>query len=270
MLDVVIPHLNSPRLENCITSLLDTTPNGVIQSLALVDQSGQERSFFGVDFHVKCAHQVGFARAANLGMSLGRAPYVLLLNDDCTFLDSSWWYGILKTFETHNNLLCVNPSSPYNPGQSCPFSVPQHITKEKYAALLKPDLLDGICMWAPVFSREQLAKVPGSAPGLWFDERFWPGGGEDYDMNRRAALVGLRCVGTGLSWVWHWWHTTKVWGQTEAKYDGGTFQLKWSSETDTPDIFGERGLRTTPPNKTLEGGVAWPNLVDYVNIREAS
>lgn len=255
MLDVVIPHLNAPYLLWCIESLRRLTPSGVLASVVVVDQSREQKALDGVDYHVLCKDQVGFARAVNVGMGMGRAPYVMVLNDDCEFLDSRWWYGILKTFETHADLLCVNPSSPNNPGAENKFKEPKEVTSREYSRLLSGQIADGICMWAPVFSREQLNKVQGSRQGLWFDERFWPGGGEDYDMGRRAALSGLRCVGTNMSWVWHWWHATEVGGEKTAKYDGGTFERKWSDDNcDRPDLFGSTGTRHVPKNKTLEGG----------------
>lgn len=254
MLDVVVPHLNAPYLVWCLESLRQFTPTGVLASVSVIDQSGKPDLYLrNVDYHVRCREQVGFARAANLGISLGRAPYVMVLNDDCQFLDRRWWYGVMKTFETHPNLLCVNPSSPYNPGHSCNFTQPEDIKPSDYSSLLNGSVLDGICMWAPVFHRQRLNEVKGVKPGLWFDERFWPGGGEDYDLNRRAALSGMRCVGTGWSWVWHWWHATEFGGKKEAKYDGGTFERKWRADDQSPDLFGNTGLKDVPMNQTLEG-----------------
>lgn len=253
MLDVVIPHLNSKYLDNCLRSLKDKTPSGILSSITLVDQSTSPQSRVGqVDNHL-LTRQVGFARAANMGISLGHAPYVMVLNDDCQFLDDRWWWGILKTFNTHENLLCVNPSSPHNPGTSSEYRAPQQITAQVYSSLLNGKLLDGICMWAPVFRRETLNSVPGCSPGLWFDELFWPGGGEDYDLNRRAYLSGLRCVGTEWSWVWHWWHSTELGGKKEAKNDGGTFNNKWKNDTQVPDLFGKEGNSFIPQNRNLSG-----------------
>jgi hypothetical protein len=37
------------------------------------------------------------------------------------------------------------------------------------------------------------------------NERFYPGGGEDYDFNRRAKVHGFSCISTTQSWVFHHW-----------------------------------------------------------------
>jgi len=253
VLDVVIPHLNSPYIHKCVDSLRQYTPTGVLSSVVVLDQ-GDKQIETKADFHVRCATQIGFARAANLGMSMGRAPYVMVLNDDCEFLDCRWWYGILKTFSQHRNLLCVNPSSPRNPGEDSKYLSPSLITKDVYSTLLAGRLLDGICMWAPVFDRSKLSGVQGCKPGLWFDELYWPGGGEDYDLGRRASLSGMRCVGTEWSWVWHWWHQTTMGGKQAAKHDGGTYDCKWGTPTEhSPDLFGHTGSKVVVDNKTLEG-----------------
>ena len=47
-----------------------------------------------------------------------------------------------------------------------------------------------------------------------FDERHWPGEGEDYDMMGRLYLAGYRALSTSLSWVWHHW------GQSKDEPDG--------------------------------------------------
>ena len=38
-----------------------------------------------------------------------------------------------------------------------------------------------------------------------FDERFYPGGGEDYDWVARCYSAGYRAISTSKSWVWHHW-----------------------------------------------------------------
>jgi GT2 family glycosyltransferase len=234
------------------------TPNGIIQSVTVIDQSQSPLpNLYGpaVDFYVHCNSQLGFARAANLGLSMGRARYCMILNDDVQFINRGWWYGIMSTFARHDNLLCVSPSSPYNPPtDESPYRAPADITETVYQSLLNHSLLDGICMWAPVFDRQQLDKVPEIKPGLWFDERFWPGGGEDYDMNRRASLAGLRCVGTSESWAWHWWHSTSVGGKQQAKYDGGIFERKWrGADGEQPDLAGNKGRKEIDVSIQLTG-----------------
>lgn len=81
-----------------------------------------------------------------------------------------------------------------------------------YVDMLAGDMnwavVDGFPCWLPVFKRDRLLEF-----GL-FDERFFPGGGEDYDMMARAYQAGYRMLASSRSWVWHWW------GQSKDEHDG--------------------------------------------------
>ena len=63
--------------------------------------------------------------------------------------------------------------------------------------------------WCAVFKREILVNEIGL-----FDERFFPGSAEDYDMMGKIYAAGYRALATSLSWVWHWW------GQSKDEPDG--------------------------------------------------
>ena len=128
------------------------------------------------------------------------------------------------------------------------------------ADLGKGHIIDGICMFCTMFRRDVLDKVAGVIPGkVWFDERFHSGG-EDYDLVRRAYMTkimanehqGYRSLGTGLSYIWHWWYSTKKddTGEAGVKYDGGTFIEKWKGDLqgESPDIYGKNGLQIVPTN----------------------
>ena len=80
----------------------------------------------------------------------------------------------------------------------------------------KRGVIDGIAMWFPIFRREFFDKV-----GL-FSEHYYPGGGEDYDLNARAYSCAwpiereecddnyhYRLVSSMKSWVWHHWGQSK-------------------------------------------------------------
>jgi hypothetical protein len=63
-------------------------------------------------------------------------------------------------------------------------------------------VIDGVTMYASVCHTQRFLEI-----GL-LDEKFFPGSGEDYDYSCRAAMVGYRCVGTTLSYVFHHWSMT--------------------------------------------------------------
>ncbi len=200
---------------------------------------------------------LGFSKAMNTGIKLAQTEYVTLANDDIEFMNEAWWQGVLDTFAMDHHIIAVNPNSPkegswgyglrtdnmdtWQPaGQWATFDdtklsvVPkkpdgskfdykEEFTEEDYQFLLNSHpqwqpstLCDGIAMWCTIFKRDAFQKV-----GL-LDEQFYPGGGEDYDMNCRAYSCSYptpretcnpefhyRMVGTTKSWVWHHWGKSK-------------------------------------------------------------
>jgi len=228
-----------------------------------------------VDVHIRPNRNLGFAKACNWGIRLSDTPFVTLMNDDVEMLNVKWWDGIIETFKRYDKqALCVNPSSPRNPRASgdIPVNHPgwdykEEFTEEEYDKMVKEigkgHIIDGICMWCPVFKREALDKVKGNIPGVWLDEVFWPGGGEDYDMNRRGYLTknesnelrGYRCLGTGLSFSFHWWYSTvsPKTGKTGVKDAGTTYYDKWAVHGEgMPDIYGRTGKQEIIMNTLRE------------------
>ena len=222
-MDVVYPHLNYKNIKKSLHTLRERTPKENLGKVILINQSGETREDLDkfVDIHVKIKNQ-GFARACNLGIRLSDSPFVACMNDDVEIVHSKWIEGIVETFNRYDNALCVSPSSPRNPaysggpGANHPgFDHKEEWTEEDYdrmvAEIGKGHIYDGICMYAPIFNREKLDKLPGIIPGkAWFDELFFPGGGDDYCVNVRAYVSGMRCIGSGLSYVWHWWGETRA------------------------------------------------------------
>ena len=177
---------------------------------------------------------LGFAKAMNTGMRLAvNSEYIIASNDDIEFIDSRWWQGIKDKFAQIDNLMAVNPMCPKEPGwgwgmdrpdfvppnwavQEGAFLFPkkpdgtgffykEEFTPEDYDWLLKfkQGHIEGMAAWMPVFKREAV-----NAVGL-FDERFYPGGAEDYDWVARCYSAGYRCVCTCNSWVWHHWTVSR-------------------------------------------------------------
>lgn len=258
-LDIIIPHLNYPDFQIGIDTLRRNTPNWVINKIIFINQS-EDHVPKNVDIEIKTKN-LGFAKALNTGIRLSDADYVGCLNDDVVFINNQWWNGIKETFDAYSTALCVNPSSVCDPdglgGTKVMegFEYKEDYTDEEYARLLNPGVIDGICMWFPIFKRETLDKVGGVVPGkAWFDEAFLYGGGEDYDLNRRGYLSGMRSLGTGKSYVYHHWHKTKhpISGQTGAKDDSATWLSKWTIDGEGPDLYGQKGNKVIPINTVRE------------------
>lgn len=185
---------------------------------------------------------LGFSKANNEGVLHGLhwgSKYIVACNDDVEFLGGSkgiptWWEGILAQFKEYPEMMAVNPASVIEPGwgygigqpnfqcpdwgiavekniypkkeDGTPFTYEEAITKEGYDWLTtkyKKGHIEGFAGWCVVGKREMWEKV-----GL-YNEKFYWGGGEDYDLNHRIYLAGGRASATMRSWVWHHWSKSK-------------------------------------------------------------
>lgn len=279
-MDVVVPHLNYDGLCKSLKSLRKYTPPENIGKVILIDQNPtyQKDADEFVDLHIFTkGRNLGFAKSMNVGIRLSDEKYVLLMNDDVEMINIKWVDGIVETFNRYSTALGVNPSSPRNPRASGEEPVnnmgidyKEEFSEEDYAKMLelgKGHIIDGICMFATIIDKEKLDKVGGVIPGkCWLDEHFWPGGGEDYDLNRRAYMTKnednkmswYRMLGTNLSFIWHWWYSTKRIsdGIAGVKHCGSAFSDKWDLASDGKgaDIYGHIGKQDIPINiiKPLE------------------
>lgn len=250
ILTIVVAHYNYKDLRKTLESIRRNTPP--IFNIVLVDQNTTYQQVDDlVDIHVYTKKQLGFAKAMNTGIRLSDTKYVAAWNDDCECINTKWWDGIVETFNRIPNAVGVNPSSPRNPGSpggDCveEWQYSSDMNDEEYDRLVKEHgkgwIIDGICTYATVFDKEKLDNVKGVVKGKsWYDEYFWPGGGEDYDLNRRAYISGYRMLGSGLSYVWHWWYGSND-GKVNFSYG---FNDKWG---DGADILGNNGPQDVPDN----------------------
>jgi len=232
-----------------IMGALHSLSNHTLQNyrVIVIDQTVPDAQFEDTlrqncDLWVKTRQNYGFAQAANLGIRLAPTPYVTVCNDDVEFIWHGWWQGIEETFSRYDNLAAVNPMSPKEPGwgwgrpgfvyycancgmryidekrpcncdnyeplDHAAFQQHAHNIVRRMIDAARGSVIDGIACWCPVFRREALEDI-----GL-FDERFNPGGGEDYDFSARCYQAGYRALATSLSWVWHHW------GQSKDEKDG--------------------------------------------------
>jgi GT2 family glycosyltransferase len=154
-------------------------------------------------------------------------------NDDILCINKKWWPGILEQFERYPEMMAVCPASVMEPGwgyglnedgwvpgNSCPdwgvavganiwpkkldgtaMTKEESMTEEGYDFLLehRKGHIEGFAGWFVVGKREMWENV-----GL-YDERFVPGGAEDYQICHRIYLAGGRASATLGSFVWHEW-----------------------------------------------------------------
>jgi GT2 family glycosyltransferase len=263
----VIPIIRHDFIERCLRSLYETTDSEIFRVI-VIDQSPvgvYEKIKNWTHHYIRPYRNLGFAKAMNTGIRLVDTPYVSCFNDDIEFLNKRWWSGIKETFEAiGETCFAVNPMSPKEAAWGYGNKAPQgrvlsddnrgvlwvtpdgktvdldySKTEEGYDWLLQNvrGWIDGIVAWAPTFRMDLIDKI-----GM-FDERFYPGGGEDYDLNARAydpeyAGGRYRLVATSRSWVYHFWgssgspfaseETKEALKKQEIKFDD---KLKWNNWT---------------------------------------
>jgi GT2 family glycosyltransferase len=163
-----------------------------------------------VHMYVRPYRNLGFAHAMNTGIRISDTKYVTCANDDVEFINKRWWFGVEEEL-SRDGIEAVNPMSVTEPGWGygcnknsseelvteketalgCKFNREaerfEHLpykkdySEEEYDFLLnqKNGSIEGCITWLTTFKRQSL-----EFKGL-FDERFFPGGGEDYDIGGR-------------------------------------------------------------------------------------
>jgi len=278
ILTIIVPHNNYSGVKKTLESIRKHTPP--IFNIIFINQSGEDKGVKDlVDLYIDTnGKNLGYAKCFNMGVRLSDTKYVAIWNDDAECINKRWWDGIEETFKRYDKTaLAVNPASPRNPRASgeepinnMGIDYKEEFSEEDYNLMIekgKGHIIDGICMFATIFDREKLDKLAGIIPGkAWMDEWFYPGGGEDYDLNRRGYLTkneendfkGYRCLGTNLSFIWHWWYSTRRAkdGVAGVKHCGNQWNDKWGfiENGENVDLYGRTGKKEVPLNKirTLE------------------
>jgi len=117
-----------------------------------------------IDLLLRPRFNLGFSKSMNEGIIHAMywgSDYVICANDDIEFIHQDWWRGILETFEKYKTAMVVNPSSIADRNAEPRIPYKEEYTTEEYFSLIqggKGSVLDGICMWCPVFPRETIEK----------------------------------------------------------------------------------------------------------------
>lgn len=236
----IIPCIRDDLIERCLETLytytepnfyvfvIDQTPGGLDINLR-----NRFPNLMLIRTPITTTHtkgNLGFAMATNLGIRLAQTPYMTLCNDDVEFINKKWWQGVMDTFalvETQTPerpAAIVNPASIKLPDWSIGLAdgVGHHILPyakdyteadwdqlvgeshyiNKHLTINPGSVIDGINLYCSVVHTKRFLDA-----GL-LDERYYPGGAEDYDTCCRLSMRGYRSVGTTLSWVYHHWSKT--------------------------------------------------------------
>lgn len=273
----VVPIIIPDFIERFLKTLYAHTPPNF--RVIVIDQTLDGMSELSKDprvhMYIRPYRNLGFSHSMNTGIRISSTKYVTCSNDDVEFVDDRWWSGIIETFDQDKQIKAVNPMSITEPGwgYGCNKNSPEELVKQKeselhcqfnreeerfehlpykeayskeeYDFLLaqKNGHIDGIITWCTTFDREAL-----DYKGV-FDERFFPGGGEDYDIGGRFYSMfypskqanpadRYRMVATSKSWAWH--HLSKS-RKTKEQYlpglrehfgdDHAMWEDKWTHPT---------------------------------------
>lgn len=254
--------------------VVDQTMNGLFENFKVWSQIKPQ-----IHLYLRPHRNLGFSKSMNEGIIHGlrwKSKYITCANDDIEFIDNRWWKGITDTFEQDEKIYAVNPNSPREPGWGYGLEHGKFIdllpykqfSSEDYDYLLKGDfkavrerimasgelpeqvqknwesglglpasktgMIDAIATWCTVFRSEFFGKF-----GM-FDEKIYPGGLDDYDLNARVYREGYRMVGTSRSWVFHFWGSSKDTNEHVLKSLPILDELRWAD-----------GDALWPPEKNL-------------------
>lgn len=254
----IVPLIRPDYIKNYLDTLYKYTP--IDFKVIVIDQTLEKTAYEQckdrVHLWINSYRNLGFSKAHNTGAALAlreNPKYIVFSNDDIEFMNKNWWQGIMDTFATDDHIIGVNPNSPriamwgygVEDGYFDLIDYKPEFTDEDYNYLLAGDyaeakanrkvkkadgteidvpdsfpakqsgVIDAVATWCTVFRTDKFKEV-----GMW-DERFFPGSGEDYDMMARAYSRAYpnrdqisedqhyRVVGTMRSWAWHHWTRSK-------------------------------------------------------------
>ncbi len=211
-ISVIIPAYNGrDLLKSCLGSLFGQTENNF--EAIVIDNGSTDgtREFLEADFpQVRASYyqdKLGFARAANIGLSQARATdYIALLNQD-TVVDRNWLAALKARLEEDPTLgSCASKMMDYD-YQDILDGAGDVYLSNGYAYRLGWSLRDapefqksfrvfGACGGAALYRKKMLDEIG------WFDEDLMMYY-EDVDLNFRAQICGYACEFVPEALVYH-------------------------------------------------------------------
>jgi GT2 family glycosyltransferase len=220
---VICVHNAFDDVKLCLESVEAKRVTGNQRVIVVDDGSGESTASFLRNFAagrdwVKLARNeepVGYTRAANQGVSLSTAPFVILLNSD-TIVTDGWAEKLADALYSTKGAGIVGPLSNAASHQS----IPSHLSSKDQTAIndLPPgrtaDDLNAFCeAWTPAGILPRVPLVHGFCFGIarkvletigLFDEANFPRGyGEENDFCFRAADAGFGLVVATHTFVYH-------------------------------------------------------------------
>ena len=234
--DIVLPVFNGlTYVKDCITSILESSKASPYRLYVIDDCSDHVTSTYltklaadhsQINLH-RNSENLGFIKSCNLGISMGAAPSVVLMNSD-VIVTPGWLSRLLRCAESDPRIASVNPFTNHASNINIPMAPGANFygmdeVLANNSPTNHPDVVTGVgfCM---LLRRSALDDV-----GL-FDEVYGRGYCEESDLCMRLTSRGYRTVVADNVYVFHKGRASFTDREERYKQNRKTFDLRWKNK----------------------------------------
>jgi GT2 family glycosyltransferase/glycosyltransferase involved in cell wall biosynthesis len=234
--DIVLPVFNGlTYVKDCIASIIENSKECIYQLFVIDDCSDHVTSTYltklaadhsQINLH-RNSENLGFVKSCNIGISLGKSPYFVLINSD-VIVTPGWLSRLLRCAESDPRIASVNPFTNHASNINISMAPGANFYSMDWVlagnSLKKyPDVVTGVgfCM---LLRRSALDEV-----GL-FDEVYGRGYCEESDLCMRLTSRGYRTVVADDVYVYHKGRATFTDRGERYKQNRKIFDRRWASE----------------------------------------
>ena len=234
--DVIVPIYNGlSYAQECLHSILAHTQAGTYR-LFIIDDASDSQTRYSLDAlaathpHLTLHHNPdnqGFIRSCNLGIALGHAPFVALVNSDVV-VTPGWLKRLLACAESDPRIAAVNPFTnhasqialPLAPGANF-LGMDEYLQRHTPTTIADVVTGVGFCL---LLRRSALEKLGA------FDEIYGRGYCEESDLCMRLTTRGYRTVVAGNVYVYHQGRGTFTDRSERYRRNRAIFDARWLGE----------------------------------------
>ncbi|QQS54592.1 MAG: glycosyltransferase [Candidatus Competibacteraceae bacterium] len=235
--DLIVPVYNGlSYVQECLYSILDYTESGAYRLIIVDDASDSRTQEYlrriaadhpqQITLH-RNPENLGFVKSCNLGIALGNAPFVVLVNSD-VIVTPGWLERLVACAERDPSIAAVNPFTnhasqinlPLAPGANF-FGMDEYL--QRHGPTAAADVVTGVgfCL---LLRRSALEQV-----GV-FDEIYGRGYCEESDLCMRLTTCGYRTVVAGDVYVYHKGRGTFTDRGERYRHNRALFDSRWLGE----------------------------------------
>ena len=235
--DIIVPVYNSlSYVQECLASVLAYTQTGTYQLIIIDDASDSHIYHYlsrlaadhpeQITLH-RNPENLGFVKSCNLGITLGSAPFVVLVNSDVV-VAPGWLERLVACAESDPRIAAVNPLTnhaaqinlPLAPGANF-FGMDEYLQRHGPTAVADVVTGVGFCL----LLRRSLLETLGT-----FDEIYGRGYCEESDLCMRLTTHGYRTVVAGNVYVYHKGQGTFTDRSERYQRNRAVFDTRWGQE----------------------------------------